>query len=578
MMSARSRSVLIKWVMGTIIIIWLINVAAAIEFSHMQWDTVAGTSGIIKRDGVISFMGYTVKATAFNAPVESDKYKNIPIAPVEAFVGLNILKNGTMINETMLGRGESYITPDGELMVTVKDLPASFGTEWLYESYGPWVKLELNPRGIPRFDLLVDMDDEYISTPNTEIVVKVIVKNSGTADMQNVDLEVGSKLSLLRGNLKFNYAKIPKGGQVSETMTFSAPIITELTKYDIYTNVSGSDVKDISYNSTVLKTIQIVPPPQQIPILKKSSNAKMYLKDYNMVSLSFKNTLNYELKNVSIIDSLPRGFKQISNYSLNWLVDVPANGEWDFRYIVKPTIANKDGILFPAAKADFKIKNEYYMIQSNKPETIVYGPMIVLNKQTDTSEINTPEDTVTVTIVAVNKGSTPTRVNITDTVPDDVTLLTGSTMLEEYLEANKEIKFSYTIRSNSESPYTLPAAEADYFELGESGAKITTRSQEVLIRIKPPPTPVPTPAFEPTIEPEVEALLALVDEPSIETVPVVDITEQSESQPTVEEETVNPSIDGNVILNLILSCDKITDIDPQNNMIYEVCTLVNNAY
>jgi hypothetical protein len=178
----------------------------------------------------------------------------------------------------------------------------------------------------------------------------------------------------------------------------------------------------------------------------------------------------------------------------------------------------------------------------------------------------------------VNKGSTPTRVNITDTVPDDVTLLTGSTMLEEYLEANKEIKFSYTIRSNSESPYTLPAAEADYFELGESGAKITTRSQEVLIRIKPPPTPVPTPAFEPTIEPEVEALLALVDEPSIETVPVVDITEQSESQPTVEEETVNPSIDGNVILNLILSCDKITDIDPQNNMIYEVCTLVNNAY
>lgn len=576
MMCARSRSGLIKWVMATLIISWLITAAAAFEFGQLQWDPASGTSGTIKRDGVISYMGYSVKATGFNEPVESDKYENIPIEPVLAFVGLDISKNGTLINKTILGINEYYISPDGEFKVTAIGLPASLGTEWLYESYNPWVKLELSPRGRPRFDLLVNMDDEYLSTPNTEIVVKVIVKNPGTADMQNVDLEVGTELPILRGNLKFHYDKIVRGGQVSETMTFSAPIITELTKYDLYANVSGFDVKDISYNKILLKTITIVPPPQQIPILKKSSNAKMYLKDYNMVSLSFKNTLNYELKNVSIIDSLPTGFKQISNYSLNWLVDVPANGDWSFRYIVKPTIANKDGILFPAAKADFKIKNEYYMIQSNKPETIVYGPMIVLNKQTDVAEITTPGDTVTVTIVAVNKGSTPTRVNITDIVPDDVTLLSGSTMLEEYLEVNKEIKFSYTIRSNSEGSYTLPAAEADYFELGDTGAKVNTRSQEVLIRIKPPPTPVPTPAVEPTIEPEVEALLIPVDEPPIETVQVVDITEQSESQPAVEEGTVNPSIDGNVILNLILSCDTITGIDPLNNIIYEVCNLVNN--
>jgi uncharacterized repeat protein (TIGR01451 family) len=295
-----------------------------------------------------------------------------------------------------------------------------------------------------------------------------------------------------------------------------------------------------------------------------------------MVSLSFKNTLNFELKNVSIMDSLPNGFKQISNYSLNWLVDVPANGEWSFRYTVKPTEADKDGILFPAAKADFKIKNEYYMIQSNRPETIVYGPRIVLNKQSDISEI-TPGDMVTVTIVAVNKGSTPSRVNITDTVPDDVTLLSGSTMLEEYLEVNEEIQFSYTIRSNSEGSYTLPAAEAEYFELGDTGAKITTRSQEVLIRIKPPPTPVPTPAVEPTIEPEVEALLTPVDEPQVEEVPVVEVTEQAIQPEIIEQETVIPSIDGNIILNVILGCDKVTSIDPQNNMISDVCSLVNNS-
>ena len=578
MMCARSRSGLIKWAIATLIISWLITASAAFELTQLQWDT--GTSGTLKRDGVISYMGYSVKVTAFNAPVESDKYKNIPVEPVEAFVGLNISKNGALINETMLGRGESYISPDGEFKVTAVDLPASSGQEWLYESYDPWVNLELSLRGKPSFDQSLNTDDEYISTPNTEIVVNVIVNNPGTADMLNVDLEVGTKLPILRGNLRFHYDRITKGQQVSETMTFSTPIITELTKYDIYANVSGFDVKDIPYNNSLLKTIQIVPPPQQIPIIRKTSNAKMYLKDYNLVSLSFKNTLNYELKNVSISDTLPKGFKQISNNSLNWLVDVPANGEWTWRYIVKPDEADKDGIIFPAAKAEFNINKEYYMIQSNKPETIVYGPRIELTKKTDVSDI-TPGDTVTVTILAVNKGSTPSKVNITDTVPGDVTLLSGSTTREEYLEANKEIKYSYTIRSDSESSFTLPAAEANYFELGDKGGKIGTKSQEPLIRIKPSPTPVPTPEPPPepipTIEPEVEALLTPVNELSKETVPVVDETDKSEPEsiePIAEQEPVIPSIGGNVILNVILGCDKITSTDPK---ISYVCNLVNNA-
>jgi len=580
MMCVRSRSGLIKWAIATLIISWLITASAAFELTQLQWDT--GTSGTLKRDGVISYNGYSVKATSFNAPVESDKYKNIPIEPVEAFVGLNISKNGTLINETMLGRGESYISPDGELKVTAVDLPASSGTEWLFESYDPWATLELSSRGKPSFDLSENMDNEYISAPNTEIVVNVVVNNPGTADMLNVDLEVGTKLPVLRGNLKFHYDRIIKGEQVSETMTFSTPIITELTKYDIYTNVSGYDVKDISYNRSLLKTILIVPPAQQIPTLKKSSNAKMYLKDYNMVSLSFKNNLNYELKNVSISDTLPEGFKQITNNSLNWLVDVPANGEWTSRYILKPTEADKDGVVFPDAKAEFMLKNEYYMVQSNKPVTIVYGPNIDLEKQTDVTEI-TPGDIVTVTIVALNKGSTPSKVSIKDTVPGDVTLLSGNTTRDEYMEANKEVKFSYTIRSNSEGPFTLPAATADYFELGDRGAKIVTKSQEPLITIKPPPTPVPTPEPTPepapTIEPEVEALLTpVVKEPPVEGLPVVDETEQPKRPAIIEQEPVIPSIDGNVILNVILGCDKITSIDQQNNKISEVCNLVNNAH
>jgi len=564
MMAEKSGSGLKKWIFAILFISLLISPAAAFEFSQLQWDK--GISGTLKRNEVLSYKDYSVKAIAFNAPVESDKYRQIPVEPVEAFVGLDILKNGVLINETMLRVGESFILPDGELKVTATELPSGSSKDWLYESYSPWVKLEINPRGKPNFDLLLDMDQEYMSTPNTEIEVKVVLKNTGAADVLNVDMDIGTDLPLLRGNSKYHYEKIKKGTQVSETMTFSAPIITELKSYDIYANVSGFDVKDISYTKVMLKTIFIAPPPQQLPSLKKSSSAKMYLKDITLVTLSFTNNMNYELKNVSITDYIPKGFKQISNNSLHWIVDVPSNGEWYFRYMLKPTEADKDGVLYPAAKAEFKIKNEFYAVQSNRPETIVYGPRIDITKQADVQEID-PYGTFTVTVIAVNKGSTPSKATIEDNLPDGVTLISGSTRKEEYLEAGKETRFSYTIRSDSDRPVRLPAATADYFELGDRGAKISTRSQELSIRIKPPPTPEPTPP------PAVEIPLNYTEPGTVQTdeIPVNEITEPPV---IVEPDPEKYSIDGNAILNLLLGCDEINVNNPGITAAYDVCSFV----
>ncbi|MCX9084737.1 MAG: hypothetical protein OIN87_08085 [Candidatus Methanoperedens sp.] len=569
-MIERSRSDYIKVGAATIIILCLFSASAAFELTQIQW--ISGTSGTLKRDDVMSYMGHSVKVTSLNAPVESDRYNNKPIEPVIPYVGLDISKNGTLINKTILGRGDSYISPDGEIKVMAVDFPASSGTEWLYESYNPWVKLELSQRGKPVFDLSIDSDNEFISGPNTEIPAKIIVKNIGTADILNVDLEVGSELPLLNGDLKFHYDKIQKGGQVSETITFATPILAELKKFDINMNVSGFDIKEIPYNKITSNSIFIVPPPMLLPTLSKSSNPKIYLKDYNLVSLSIKNNLNVDLKNVSITDTLPKGFKLISNNSLKWLVDIPANGEWSSRYVLKPFEADKNGIVFPATKAEFMIKNEYYMVQSNKPVTIVYGPNIVLKKQTTIQKI-TPGDTVTVKISALNKGSTPTKVSIIDTIPADVTLLSGNTTLEEYLEADKEVNFSYTIRSDTSGPFTLPAATADYFELGDRGAITSTRSQEISIRIKPPPTPVPTPgpAPDPTIEPEIAALLTPQSDPS--GIPTAQVTESP--QEIIIQETPDPSINGNVILRVILGCDNISNTE--NYDMIDICNLLNST-
>jgi uncharacterized repeat protein (TIGR01451 family) len=471
-----------------------------------------------------------------------------------------------------MGQVESFIYSDGVFKVTAVELPLGLSTDWLYESYNPWVKLELNQRGKPQSEISLNADDEYVSAPNTEITLKIKLQNTGMADLTNVDMDIGTDIPLLSGKLKYHYETLKKGTEFNEIVTFSTPVVSELKKYDIYVNSSGFDIKDELYKSIKIKTIYIAPSTQQAPSLSKSTNAKAYLKDLIMVSISLKNNANYDLKNVSIIDTIPKGFKQVSNNSLQWSVNIAPGGEWYFRYLLKPTEANSQGVLFPATRAELKIKNEFYMIQSNRPETIIYGPRIDLTKQSDVFEM-TPGDAVTITVVAVNNGSTPTMVKIQDTLPSDTTLISGATTLEEYLEANKEMRFSYTFRSNSDGEIRLPPATAEYFELGSTGTKINTMSNDLLIRLKPPPTPEPTP------EPIVEIPVNYTEEGNISEIvePVVEIPQPPPEPPFIGEPRPEPlSVDSNAILNLLMGCENISGIASRINTTAEVCSFVVN--
>lgn len=553
----------IKWAVIFVVLLYFVNIAAAYDVTKLQWDI--GKSATLKRNEVISSMGYSVEVIGFNGPVQSDKYKQIPIEPVEPFVGLNLSRNGSFITQITLTQGESYVFPDGELRVMVVELPAGSSKDWLFESYFPWAKLELDTRGIPKPEILIDSEDEIVSAPNMEIIVKFTLKNTGSADLNNVIMTIGTELPVLSGNLNHNYETLKKGAQITETITFSIPAVMDLKKFNISANVSGSDIKDISYKSSKLKTILIAPQAQKAPILRKTTVAKMYLKDQMLVSLNFKNNADYELNNVSIVDSIPKGFKPLTNNSLQWTVNVPANGEWDLRYLLKPTEANSKGVLFPPATAELKIMNEYYMIQSNRPDTVIYGPRIELSKQPDVSEISSQGDAVTVTVVALNSGSTPSMVTINDTIPSNVELISGTTNLEEYLEANKEVRFNYTIRSNSDGPIKLPRAIAEYYELGSEGTKVNTTSQELIIKIKslqiPEPTPVPT-VIPVNSTGKVNTSKELA----------VNITQTPEQKSIRAPESF--LTDANAVLNLIIGCN--SSIDPGINLTSGICSSVSN--
>lgn len=537
---------------GIIIFIALFGAIATADFESSQLQWTQGVSGKVMRGEVLTYKGYSVEVVAFPAPVESAKYTAEPEEPVEPFVGLNISKNGRFISTVALRLGESYIVPDGELKVTARELPAKNAKEWIFESYAPWTVIELNPRGTPRLGVSIQTDkDKYVSSYTTEVVVTVKLENTGSADAVNVDVVIDTELPINRGSLKYHYNRIKLGESVTETLTFASPILTEQKTFSISANVSGSDVMELPYSAKFTKSI---PMAAELPVMlsvRKSTVDKMYLKDYTIVSLSVKNNGRLDAKSVNITDSLPPGFRLLGNQSLHWVADIPVHEEWEYRYLVRPQEANKEGVIFPAATAEFTVRNEFYSIRSNQPRIVVYGPKIVLKKQTDVSEFN-PGDAVTVTVVAENTGSTPTRVTIIDTLPDKVVLVSGGTTSEGFLEATRKMSFSYKLRIDASETITLPAANAEYFELGSKGRKLSTNSQEVEIQLKSAKkTPIPTQIITPAPVPNVTT-------PKITPAPVPDVTMPKITPAPVPTVMVPPAIDREVntfFLNTILGCN-----------------------
>ncbi|VVB90083.1 Uncharacterised protein [uncultured archaeon] len=467
-----------------IVLLGFINHGSAFMISQLQWGN--GTSGKLQLGEGLSYGGYSVKAVSFSAPVESDKYRDVPIEPVDQYVELNISKNGDFIDIAALSPGDSYVTPDGELRVTAKQLPAKDAAVWLFERYSPWAVIELDPRGIPHLEVSIDTDrNEYASLSSTEITATVKLKNTGSADAVDVDMGITTKLSLERGSQEEHFEKIEKGAAVTRIITFTSPGTGEKKHYDIQANITGYDAKEIPYAAEALKTISIIPDPTILPSFEKSLNTKIYLKDYAIVSLSLENGGRYDIKNMSITDTIPNSFRLMGNDSLHWTIDLPAHEGWDYHYLVKPIGQNKDGIVFPAAKAEFTLNREFYSIHSDQPKIVVYGPEIVLNKQTDVSEISA-NGIVTVTVVAKNIGSTLTKVSVNDKLPENATLVSGVTARNEVLEANKEVKFSYVLKVIPGKPVKLPPAKAEYYELGTKGLKMNSMSKEVEIKPKSP--------------------------------------------------------------------------------------------
>ncbi len=498
------------YIAALIIIVLSTGMASAFSPGDIEWGTAV--SGTLYKGSTLTSGQYVVKAVQFPSAVPGIKDINgniVPETDVDPSVLLELYKNGVLTKQLIMNlQSEPFIDPDYEVKVSATGFIAKNAKEWVYEYYNPSATISIQTRGTPKIDVSVTTDKSaYTSYDDKIVTATVTVTNSGTARAKNVDanLDIG-ELKLRGGDssqLHQYYNALGVGASQSFSVILVVPELIDQKSYVLSANARGIDVKDLEYKAvTGSVTISISPKQNYFTVSKAVSKDRMYLQNTVLVRLTVANSGMFDAYNIHVTDSMNDNFELKSNTSLQWDYPVLKAGESrEMTYSIKPLETNINGFTIPAASAQFTVNNKPYSASSNTFTVIVNGPKIVLTKTVDKKSVNLSDD-VTVTVSINNVGNIATKAEVKDSLPDGVSLVSGSMSLDStLLDLNSPQTFSYTIKMNTEGEIVLPPAVANFTDIEYRGATRAAKTSDRPVitvidpsKITPVPTETPAPA------------------------------------------------------------------------------------
>ena len=423
------------------------------------------------------------------------------------YVGINLYKNGELVHSDSLLNWKNF-TYDGEVKVQVESIMPGSDIHWHNDTYEPWAEISIALRGLPDLDIVVetkrDDDKDTFQLTNSKIPVTINIENEGDAPLEDVDIYIdtdGLDFHQFSPSKKLHYTPddIHHGASIVEIyFELSIPSHMKDTEYNISVNVTGIDQKDEGHNFTDGKDITIL---NMINITKTTKN-DIFMTDTAFVQLIVRNDGTYAVNNIELEDSIPDYFELVGSSPLEWNF-IMAPGQYrDFKYTIKPIKPDPDGYELPAAYASWNVGGIEYNQTCIKPEIIVHGSKILLEKTVSPTQVD-PNENVTVTITATNVGDIKASVEIfdNDPLPDNVTLVSGEpyTTSPKIIDEEDSISLTYIISASANGTYELPQATAKFHDLQGY------RSEEISASPKftagnPPPLPgeTPRPGYTPT--------------------------------------------------------------------------------
>ncbi len=464
------------WVL-VLILMWTATASAAanISASDVQWGDNA--SSTLYRGDTLMNGEYTVKAVEFSSPVpgvENVQGNVVPGEVVYPMVDLEVYKNGALVNTVVMKLGdEPYVDADYNYRISVTDFPERSSKEWVYEYYKPWADVSFQLRAGPELIVNISTDKTtYISNTDSEIDATVQIINSGDAFVKNVELRFDpGELKVIGGDLKETYVQLDASSVQSFRVKLAVPETDEDRTYTLSADASAYDAAGNQYTFSGSLPITITPISDNF-IVTKAFRDRIYLGDNDTVHVKVSNGGLYDITGIVLQDSIDENFELVGNSPLQWNIPILKPGqEWETEYTITPLEANLQGFDIPEATAKYTVNNEQRKVSSETKRLIVNGPLIVLNKTVDMDYAYTNE-TVTVTVSINNIGDMPTKIDVKDSIPEGVSLVSGTTSLgSTFLELNSPQEFSYVIRRNTEGKVQLSAAVANYTDIVYRGTK-----------------------------------------------------------------------------------------------------------
>ena len=157
-----------KLICISLLLILCLNVACAYSEDDLEW--ACGSSKTLFLDDTISNGNFTIMISDFS---KSDQKES-------KFAGITIYEMGIPVADLALAETEDYIHND-TIRITVIELSIP-QTDWatgLPEE--SWVKIKLEPRGIPCFDVGFETDKDDYPAYSSRIEMDLTIQNTGDA-------------------------------------------------------------------------------------------------------------------------------------------------------------------------------------------------------------------------------------------------------------------------------------------------------------------------------------------------------------------------------------------------------------
>lgn len=417
---------------------------------------------------------YTIEIVNFPAPVEG--YKPLmkdeekPAVPIYPFVVVRLYNKTTLVDEWTLFQGDVQ-TYNDEIKITVESLPKPDAKEWINKYYNPVAKIKLqtgkNPYAFKEPNIVINFTTGREYKPLSSIQLDVKVKNNGGEDAKDVNLNINVITSLVKTDgilywQRLNNSDIlKKNEEIIVPITYYTPLILDSGNYtlNVTAETSWTDInrtKKFKASNTSNFTVTVL--QQWDFTVQKSVKKEVHIGDEAFVSITIQNTGLNDI-DLDVIDSIPDGFTLLEG-NITWKVKINKSDAWTALYKIKPD--RPLSISLPAAKAIYRTNLRNYTKESNSPSLLVYGPYVIVEKSLPSEAL--VNSNVTVTLKVSNTGDRRAVINLTDSIPEGAYLVSGNLGSRLSLKGGDSNTMEYVVLFKNTGVFTLPPAEASFYE------------------------------------------------------------------------------------------------------------------